>query len=46
MELNFIPTLNNLSNLECLVIAENEIKNLKFLKGNLLSEIQDCLEYI
>ena len=30
MELNFIPTLNNLSNLECLVIAENEIKNLKF----------------
>ena len=57
-KLNFIPTLNNLSNLEYLSIAENEIKNfeisnlknLKFLqlKGNLLisSEIQDCLEYI
>ena len=35
MELNFIPTLNNLSNLEYLIITENEIKNLKFLKGNL-----------
>ena len=30
MELNFIPTLNNLSNLEYLTIVENEIKNLKF----------------
>ncbi len=30
MELNFISTLNNLSNLEYLIIAENEIKNLKF----------------